>query len=450
MMGQREQMSELDGIWSSKQNLIDDLIGSIQTTEETEVNIAEEPENLKNLEEEVFKKEIPDENGINCAAIHIMLSDDLMSAKISISPLQEGERNITEKDIRNKLREHGIEKGIKEDYIYRLAHYTVYDRPFKIAQGVPPMAGEDAKVDYQFDLMAEPTVFHNEEDYEKLYFVRVKKGDLLCETHPVTTGFSGWNILGETIEPTAGIGMSDIVGSNTVDIGNQLYAGCDGLVSVSNGTINVYSTQSVEFLENESLEFEGTILVEGDVSNNAVIKAQGDIIVKGSVQNSQLFAGGNIVICKGVTGKGSFIKSEGYLRSYFIENAEVEVGTDITTDVVMCSNIICGGTLRLTDKRGNLIGGTCYAGGNIFANNIGNNAGIPTKIFLTQKNPDVANNLHDVKIVARGKMYPNVNLAIDHAQMKNENVKSYCVIEKGHGGLVLRAITEGDESKCHY
>lgn len=325
--------------------------------------------------------------GVNAQVI-IDVAPDQMSAKIRITPPQMGGRTVTEDDILEALRENRIIKGIKFEYVYRLAHHTVYNRAFKIAQGAAPTDGEDAKLIFHFDKADEPEVFRDEKDYAQIQYTTVKSGDLLCEIEPATPARNGWNILGKSLAGKEGKSLVDVAGSNTMQFNTALYATCDGLVSIRDDKINVYRAVTKKELDNRKVDFEGTVVVEGNVMNNSVIRAEGDIIVKGSVQNSKLFSNGNIITYKGITGRDSVIQAkEGYLRSYFIENAQVEVGKDITTDIVMKSDISCGGTLRLAGKRENLLGGVCRIGKDLYVKNVGNSANIPTDIFLMGKEP---------------------------------------------------------------
>ena len=55
--------------------------------------------------------------------------------------------------------------------------------------------------------------------------------------------------------------------------------------------------------ENGVVEYNGSILVEGNVKQQAQIVSTGDVIVKGHVESSIISAGGNITVDKGVSGK---------------------------------------------------------------------------------------------------------------------------------------------------
>lgn len=407
-------MREMSGEYVPKQDIINEILKDLEVSKETVKDIKEEdvvahlaPEfgqSGSELVEKILKEaeklendtaegldiysttprvSIPDTSKTVDAQVIIDVAPDLMSAKIRITPPLMGGRAITEDDILEALREKKIIKGIKFEYVYRLAHHTVYNRTFKIAQGMLPVDGEDAKLVFHFERIAEPNVFHGAEDYALVQFTTVKSGELLCEIEPATPARNGWNIMGKSLAGTEGKTIEDAAGNNTMQFNNALYATCDGLVSIKDDKISVYRAITKTDMDYNTLKFEGTVMVEGNVVNSSVIEAEGDIIVKGSVQNSKLISNGNIIICKGVTGRGSVIKTKGSLRSYFIENAQVEVGKDIMTDVVMRADVSCGGTLRLSGKRENLFGGVNRIGGDLYAKNIGNSAMIQTEILLT-------------------------------------------------------------------
>lgn len=248
---------------------------------------------------------------------------------------------------------------------------------------------------------------------------------MLCEILPSTYGRPGWNILGQTLLGEDGDGIGDVSGMNTVLTGTLLYATCDGLVSLQNGMVNVFSAKTIVMLENACLEYDGTVFVEGNVTNGSRIKASGDIIIKGSVQNAVLEAGGNITLCKGITGKNSNIKAGGNSRSYFIEKARVHAEKDIVSDVVMLANIRCGGTLTLSGRRAALIGGSCQIGKDLNAKNIGNDANVLTEVALIgqkrlQKEKDAALTRIEECRAAIDQMLRAMKAAMNKAKNKEE------------------------------
>lgn len=396
----------MSGVSDSRQNIIDEIFNDLKSAQDSSDAISKEDiarliaqtQDLAgaDLAEKILNESstqeyisVAEEKGVAPEAVdaqvRIDVADDLLSAKIVLIPPKAGGKGITEEMILEKLREHNIIKGIKFEYIYRLLNHTVYNRPFKIATGQAPMAGEDAVIQYRFEKPVEQTVFRNAEDYAKVQFTMVKAGDLLCEIKQATAGTKGWNIEGKTLEGADGMSLGEVAGSNTLMTGDKLYANCDGMISLQGNTVHVYRATTIQNMEYERVDFDGTVLVEGNVTNSSILTAQGDIIVKGSVQNSQLTSGGNIIVCKGVTGRGSVIKAPGSVRTYFIENANVEAEKDITADVAMRAHVKCGGTFRLSGKRGNLLGGKCQAGENVYVNNIGNEANILTEVSVMGK-----------------------------------------------------------------
>ncbi len=359
------------------------------------------------------------------AKVKITIAQDKMSARIRIAPPAEGGKGITEDDILEQLREKRIIKGIKFEYIYRLANHTVYNKTFKIAQGEEKIDGTDAQLKCHFETEQEATAFYSKEDYARIQYQKVKAGDLLCEILPPTYGRSGWNILGQTLPGKDGDGIGDISGMNTVLTGTLLYATCDGLVSLQNGKVNVFSAKTIVMLENARLEYDGTVFVDGNVTNGSRIKASGDIIIKGSVQNAILEAGGNITLCKGITGKNSHIKAGGNIRSYFIEKAEVYAGKNIVADVVMLASIRCAGTLTLSGRRAALIGGSCQVGKDLNAKNIGNDANVLTEVALIgqkrlQKEKDAALTRIEECRAAIDQLLRAMKTAVNKAKSKEE------------------------------
>ena len=112
-----------------------------------------------------------------------------------------------------------------------------------------------------------------------------------------------------------------------------------------------------------------------------VVKATGDIEVGGIVSGAEV-EGNNVLIKGGIQGMNrGFVKARETLMAFFAENAEIEAGRNVTiADVVLNSQVRAGKKVTVLGKRGQIMGGSTFAGEEIEATQIGNPANVATKL----------------------------------------------------------------------
>ena len=130
-----------------------------------------------------------------------------------------------------------------------------------------------------------------------------------------------------------------------------------------------------------NIDFTGAVAVQGSVQAGFVVKATGDIEVGGIVSGAEV-EGNNILIKGGIQGMNrGFVKAKGMLMAFFAENAEIEAGHNVTiADVVLNSQVRAGKKVTVLGRRGQIMGGSTFAGEEIEATQIGNPANVATKL----------------------------------------------------------------------
>lgn len=131
-----------------------------------------------------------------------------MEAKIRIMKLR-GERvDISAKDIINALSENGVKKGIRYDYVERLAVNPIFNMAFKIARGKAVVHGNSGEINFFKDINKTMMPIMDEKgnvDYHNLDIgIMVKKGEKLCEICPPTDGINGYDVYGNILEAKKG------------------------------------------------------------------------------------------------------------------------------------------------------------------------------------------------------------------------------------------------------
>ena len=277
-------------------------------------------------------------------------------------------------------------------------------RPYVAAQGLPPVAGNNAYIDRKFDLSTKgrPVIDeYDRVDYKNMnLFVLVKANETLAIRIPQTKGTPGKNIYGETVPAQNGRPIPMPAGKNTTVIGeNQLVAAINGQIVDTGNKISVDPrleiTSSVG-VATGNIDFDGTVTISGDVQQGFSVKATGDIEIKGSVNGAEI-VGRNVVVGGGLTGaERGKIQSVHDVRVAFVENGVIEAGGEINImKFSLHSTLRAGKRISLEGSPGQLTGGLTVAGEEVLAKSIGNNANVVTRVSVGI-DPNLQKEYHEV------------------------------------------------------
>lgn len=154
------------------------------------------------------------------------------------------------------------------------------------------------------------------------------------------------------------------------------YSTIDGVLNLTDSSISVSSELVIAAnvgLETGNIDYEGSVIVKGNIEDGSKIKCQGSLIVSGNVETDEIVVAENLKIHGGIrtNGKGT-IKIHGNLTAKFIENTVLEVDGDIVIEgAIIHSKIYCLGNIFLNGESGNLIGSSIITRGNVSLKNIG-------------------------------------------------------------------------------
>jgi len=329
-----------------------------------------------------------EEEKINASAT-VMISPDKMKGFITITPPDNG-RMLTLEELKEILNKNGIVHGINNTTLESLVKHPVYNEMICIAEGTPPINGQNGSVKFHFDINREskPTILEDGKvDFRELNLIQsIEKGQILCTLIPPVKGTPGKTVTGADIAPVEGKPVPLPKGRNVIisDDGQHLIANISGQISYIDGKVNVFATHEVKAdVDNSTgnINFIGNVLVRGNVLSGFVVEAGGTVEVMGVVEGAVIKAGGDIILRRGMQGMGKGILiSGGDIISRFIENSTVEARNDIKAEAIMHSNIKCGNKLELSGRKGLLVGGTCKVGKEIIAKVIGSHLATVTDI----------------------------------------------------------------------
>lgn len=330
----------------------------------------------------------PQEERID-ATVKVTVSPDKMKAYVTFTPPDNG-RMLTLEEVLDELSKNGVIYGINRTNLETLVKYPVYNEMICIAEGTPPVNGENGKVEFHFDIKRDhrPTILEDGRvDFRELNLIQnIEKGGVLCSLIPPTPGKPGKTVAGTDIPALDGKPAVLPRGRNVVvsEDGTQLVAGIDGQISYIDGKVSVFATHEVKAdVDNSTgnINFIGNVVVMGNVLSGFTIEAGGNVEVMGVVEGATIRAGGDIILRRGMQGMGKGILiSGGDIIARYIENSNVEARNDIKAEAIMHSNVKCGNKLELSGRKGLLVGGSCKVGKEIIAKVIGSHLATVTEI----------------------------------------------------------------------
>ena len=321
--------------------------------------------------------------------LHVEEDNMLVTARF-YAPSLNGEKMTYEEFVKD-LQFRRIIFGICEKDLQDF--FTSQDRPYctdiKVAEGVEPRQGKDARIEYYFntDLSTKPTLKEDGSvDFFHLNTISpCKKGELLAKIIPADEGDYGNNVLGERLKPRVVKRVSLRYGRNIQLSEDRLSISSmvDGHVTLVEGKVFVSDVFTVENVDNSTgnIEYEGSVEVHGNVCANFQVKARGNIIVRGVVENAVLIAGGDIIIERGVNGMGKgVLAARGNIVSRYLENVSASAGGYVSTDSILHSRVYAGTEVNVSGRRGFITGGQVRASSLVSVKTLGSSMGASTII----------------------------------------------------------------------
>lgn len=320
----------------------------------------------------------------------IYVSYNQMKAWILVFPPIHGGAAITMEQLTDILEEHGVVEGIDKEVLYDIVQNERYFRIFPVAGGRQAEHGRSGYVVESF-----PRVYPKEvrENFSKIanYFAKryiqpISKGDVIARAIPPVYGKNGINVLGQEVFPPQEKESLPLVGSNTVlKEDGTLVAEMDGHVFFQYDRFHVQPlcVLSEETLEqDEFIDFDGDVSVDGDVSDGVVIQATGSIIVDGAVEGAVLRAGGDVIVTAGVLGEDTLIRAGGSVFAKYLDSVTVYAYGSVQADCILNSSVYSEDRVVALDGLGTINGGHVSAANTVLARRIGSRSERSTEIVL--------------------------------------------------------------------
>ncbi len=325
------------------------------------------------------------------AAIQVHVSDDEMTAQISLT-LPQGGKHGTPAAVRQALAEAGVVFGVDETALVQACLLSQVDH-MPVAEGAMPQHGQDTVFQALVPQTADraPKLDANGLiDYREHGAITVvKPGEPLMRRIPPTPGVMGHTVYGRELPARAGVDAAfapSLSGAQpALEDSNLLKATVGGQpVLVDHGVMVEPVLRLAEVnLASGNIYFDGTVQIDGEVVQGMKVQAKGDIVVGGTVDGGLLEAGGDIQVAGGIIAQAQ-VKAQGAVSARFGENCRIQAGTVIALadmalecELESLNQIIVGAK---TPQRGRLFGGSATAMMLVRAPLLGSNKGGLTRV----------------------------------------------------------------------
>lgn len=293
------------------------------------------------------------------------------------------------REIEQELRRKDVFHGVNHELIDYLLEHQEFGKPTLIAQSTPSIPGEDAKLEYNFNINKEIHLKEKENgkvDFKELGLINiVSAGQVLATKTSATIGIPGMTVTGKEIYTKNGQDIPLPLGKNTdvSEDGLKVLAKIDGQIVFHDNKVNIETVFEVRGDVDYSvgnIDFPGSITIAGSILDGFRVKSGGNIEVGGCIEKAYVYAEGNIIVGGGIIGK-----DEGKVRvgkniyANFVEHGNLEAGEDvIINESIRHSTVDAKRRIIVQGKIGVIVGGKLRASEEINAKVIGSVTGIPT------------------------------------------------------------------------
>jgi uncharacterized protein (DUF342 family) len=351
--------------------------------------------NLKKALQTIHNEAI--EIGIIKPRVELVLSKDLLEVKarlnVSKAELAESKAEIIT-EIMEFINKFGVKEGVLHEVI---SSGLLPGDEVVIAQGIPPVHGEDAKVTYYTLSERKPIIQQDgTADYYEMNFLdEVKQGEWLGEKILASIGTPGLTVTGEVLPANPGKDKQLYYDRETIAAVDEadkivLYARINGAFAKVNGNIMV---QEVMIIEGDvgsktgNIDYDGSVIIKGTINDGFSVHATKDISVLSSMGlgsvDSIISRTGDIYIKGGIFGKEkAFIQAANNVYMKHANECTIQAGGDIHIGLYAIGCKITGNNIFLDVNRGRIIGGKIQAKAQVVTAFIGNEAERSTSINI--------------------------------------------------------------------
>jgi len=383
-----------------------------------------------------FRAADPDEPDTTDCRIMLELSEDRLSAYLTLIPPR-GDGSIpTINTIRDMLDESRVIYGLDDAAVRRCLRVVRDDRDIvwraAIARGDQPVPPRNKSAKYTVSFIDKNLLRRNPSVLKPTLsdlWQPVEKGQKIGYMMDPEPGVAGRDVCGKTVSPSAPRVTLDVGEEIVCSSDGVLTAGTTGYVIADNDHVDILPLYVIDQPAAASVRdamFRGAVLVRGPLLGPGSIECD-DLFVLGDCEQMVISSYGDVYVAGGIIGRReSRVDADGGIYCTFISEARLSaVGEVVVSNAIMNSDVTSNDVIRVTSPKGIIAGGDLYSLKGIEAATIGSEFGLPTNVavgkdFLT------ASRLEDVK--ARIVQYEENLGRID--ELKREIARARVPLEK--------------------
>jgi uncharacterized protein (DUF342 family) len=360
------------------------------------------------IDEEInFEEVAATEIAAKASRFKIAITRDLMEVKMyPLTGIKEGGLTTLE-EVLDACRKENIKVEIDEKAVEK-QFLEVTPIEVVIGRGNKPKEGKDGYIEFKFDMSAKPQFIADPKDERKtidykasMQVTLVKEGDVLATVVPPSDGEPGEDVRGQPILSKAGTKARYFLGEGVEEKDGQIIVTAAGTPSVQDDVISVrrsYVLTGDVDLSSGNINFPGTVIIHGSVTDGFEVLAEENIVVNGLISGAKIRAKGYVKCAGGIQGKDrTEITAGSFVAATFVNATTIVAEGDVViTKDVLHSTISCLGELRLG---GSLIGGvtTAFKGVDC-GGTLGSETGIKTVVnirthYRQEKAKELANSV---------------------------------------------------------
>ncbi len=358
----------------------------------------------KNEEETVVNERVGERRN---AEVEFRLEDENMQATLVLTTPYGGKlpslpaiKSLAEK---NKVKKGLSIKSIKAvlKQAREVAPGTVIEKV--CAKGLPPREGKNSRFIPLVPNALERVLRPQNKDGSRVDMRNL--GEVICvkaqtevlKRTPPSPGRKGFDVKGNILEPTPGEWQDFKMGDNTAvseKDENILVATIAGMPKYRDQIMNIDDTYICSGVNvgTGHINYDGAVLVNGDVTEKMIIKASGDVTVNGFVESASIESGGDIIITEGAMGKvndnassySCHLMAAGSIHVQHGQGIDLQCTGNITVGRQLAySRLKCGGSVivgQIDNPQGNLFACDVVSQNKVIAGTLGAVSGSTLKV----------------------------------------------------------------------
>lgn len=319
------------------------------------------------------------------------ITSNKMQASIAIHPPLEGHPCLADINLDELLLEAEITYGVNPDQV-KMAKEVIQTKAIEfntiiLAQGQEGTTGQDAFLTYALEIgpIAGKMLPDGTIDFrERKIMVPISAGEVIAHKEPATEGTPGITVHNEELESVPGkdIIIKTLNDAKFIEDTNEVIATSDGALSIVGGnSIKVCSRQEIKSdidFNTGNIESRNCVVIRGAVQPGFTVLCDGDLEIGGGVSSAKVTSHANIVVKGGITGKNSFLHSDGDTDLVFIEQGQIFCGENcVLRKQCYYSEVVAGGNIRC-HKSSVVMGCQLIAEGSISVGDVGSQNADPS------------------------------------------------------------------------